>query len=86
LTRKVWVKETKGVKAVQKLLIWKTNKDSVDNNFPAYVVHWTDYSAGRKDPLKREVRLGQNEAAAFKVGDDMVATKIKKGWELLGEA
>jgi len=86
LTRKVWVKETKGVKAVQKLLIWKTNKDSGDINFPAYVVHWTDYSAGRKDPLKREVRLGQNEAAAFKVGDDMVATKIKKGWELLGEA
>ena len=56
LRREVWTKETKGQIAVRKLLVWKTNKETVDRTFSAYVVHWTDYSAGRGSPLDREVR------------------------------
>ena len=81
--RMVWTKDNKGQKAVQKLLVWKTGKDTKDSNFPAYVVHWTDYSQGRKDPLKREVRLAPNEKIAKAIGADMIEAKIKKGWEEL---
>ncbi len=77
----MYTKITKGVTAVRKLLLWKTNKDSVEPAFPVFVVHWTDYSPSRKDPLKREVRTASSEEVAMQIGDDMIAANIKKGWE-----
>jgi len=78
--REVYSKEAKGSLAVRKLVIWKTNKEDVSEEHPAFVVHWTDYSAGRKKPLAREVRLAPNEKAALKIGDGMIEKNIKKGW------
>jgi len=83
IERIVWTKDSKGQKAVQKLLVWKTEKEKTDPDFPTFVVHWTDYSQGRKDPLKREVRLAPNEKIAKAIGADMIEAKIKKGWEEL---
>lgn len=81
LRREVYGKLTKGELAVRKLLVWKTNKDEEEADYPAYVVHWTDYSAGRKDPLKREVRLAPDEDTAQAIAEDMLVANIKKGWE-----
>ena len=80
LTRRVWVKETKGKTDVRKLLIWKTNKEQFDDTYPAFVVHWTDYSAGRKSPLTREVRPAPSLEAAQLLADGMIEANIKKGW------
>ena len=85
IMRKVWTKTAKDVTSVRKLLIWKTNKEVDDPMFPAYVVHWTDYSPSRKDPLKRVVRIAPTEEDAQAIGDEMVEANIKKGWELVGE-
>jgi hypothetical protein len=82
LKREVYCKTAKDVTTVRKLLIWKTNKETDDPMFPAYVVHWTDYSPSRKDPLKRVVRIAPTEELAQAIGDEMVAKDIKKGWEL----
>lgn len=79
--REVYVKETRGVKTVRKLLVWKTNKEDVDSDFPAWVVHWTDYSPSRKDPLKREVRLAPDEDVATEIAEEMIEKGVKKGWE-----
>ena len=81
IRREVWMKETKGLVAVRKLLIWKTNKQELNTGFPAYVVHWTDYSPGRASPLDREVKLAPDEKSAQALADSMVAENIKKGWE-----
>jgi len=81
IRREVWTKETKGVTAVRKLVVWKTNKHEVESGFPSYVVHWTDYSPGRASPLDREVKLAPNEKAALMLADAMVEENIKKGWE-----
>ncbi|MFL2932272.1 MAG: hypothetical protein ACJZ47_05630 [bacterium] len=81
LRREVWSKSTKGTKAVQKLLLWKTNKEKIDSNFPAFIVHWTDYSPNRKDPLKKEVRISPDKKNASQIADKMIEEKIKKGWE-----
>lgn len=80
LTRRVWTKTTKGKLAVRKLLVWKTNKEDVDADYSAFVVHWTDFSDGRKDPLKREVRLAPTLEAAEAIADDMVTKGVKRGW------
>jgi ATP-dependent DNA ligase len=80
LRREVYTKVTKGQTAVRKLLLWKTNKQDADPDFPAFVVHWTDYSAGRKTPLEREVRVAPTLAEAEKIAEAMLASEIGKGW------
>ena len=81
LRREAFTKVTKGKTAVRKLLVWKTNKDAIDPLFPAYVVHFTDYSPGRKDPLKRTVRLAPDEVTASALAEELLASEIKKGWK-----
>lgn len=80
IRREVYRKVTKGKVAVRKLLVWKTNKEQ-DPSWPAYVVHWTDYSPGRKEPLQREVRLAPTAEAATAIAEAMVAAGVKRGWE-----
>ena len=80
IRREVYTKTTKGKVAVRKLLVWKTGKDEVDPRYPAYVVHWTDYSPGRRDPIKRTVRPAPDEAEATALGDELITKNIKRGW------
>ncbi len=84
LRREVYTKSVKGKLGVRKLVVWKTNKQDVDRNYPAYVIHWTDYSAGRKDPLKREVRLAPEQGRALEIADAFIDKNIKKGWSSAG--
>lgn len=81
--REVWTKETKGQKAVRKLVVIKTNKPTGTPHQPAFVVHWTDYSAGRASPLDREVKLAQSYEGANMIAEALIAENIKKGWEKL---
>ena len=81
IRRDVWTKSAKGATAVRKLLVWKTNKEQVDSSYPAYVVHWTDYSAGRATPLDRDVRLAPDEKSALAIAEELITENIKKGWE-----
>jgi hypothetical protein len=76
--RQVWTKEGSGKVDVRKLVVWKTNKEPI--GYPAFVVHWTDYSSTRKSPLDREVRLAPNEKEAAKIADAMIIENVKKGW------
>lgn len=80
LRREVYTKATKGKTAVRKLVMWQTNKHEADPLFPNFVVHFTDYSPGRKDPLKRTVRLAPSRQIAEEIADAMIAKEIKKGW------
>lgn len=81
LRREVYSKVTKGKTAVRKLVVWKTNKETEDPMYPAFVVHWTDYSPGRKDPLKRTVRLAPDKGLALEIADDLINSEIKRGWK-----
>jgi hypothetical protein len=78
--REVWTKETKGVVAVRKLLVWQTNKEGPGSNYPAFVAHWTDYSPGRATPLDRDIRPAPTAEEATRLADALVEQNIKKGW------
>jgi hypothetical protein len=82
--REVWTKTTKGQLAVRKLLVWQTNKSAQDDRYPAFVVHWTDYSAGRAEPLDRDVRPAPDETTAQAIAQEFIDANIKKGWEKVG--
>lgn len=60
LKRRVFKKTSKDKVMLLKFLVWKTNKES-DPRWPAYVFHFTDFSSGRKDPLKRDIRISDSE-------------------------
>ena len=83
IRREVYTKVSKGNTMVKKIVMWKTNKETLDSRFPAYVVHWTDFSPGRAEPVKRKVRPDSTLEGATAIADAIIAKEIKKGWELV---
>lgn len=80
LRREVFVKELKGEQMVRKLVLWKTNKEQVAEDFPAYVVHLTDFSPNRKDPLSREIRVSSSLEQIQQLFEQLKTENITKGW------
>lgn len=80
LRREVYVQHKGDKHGVRKLLVLQTHKEAIDSSYPAFVVHFTDYSSGRKDPLQREVKLANTRAQADAIAEAMLAENIKRGW------
>jgi len=80
LLREVYKKVVKDKLMVIKFIVWKTNKEQIDNNYPAYVMHYTNFSSNRKDPLQREVRISNNKEQIMTIAQDYIDTNVKKGW------
>ena len=80
--REVYTKVLKGETMVRKFVRWKTNKESESGDFPAYVVHYTDFSPNRKTPLNREVRVSNSKDQIKELWEGLKKDNIKKGWEL----
>jgi len=81
IRREVYTKKVKDSMAVRKLVLFQTNKHKVDLDYPAFVLHWTDYSPGRKNPLTRQVRLAPNKKTADSEFETIISDNIKTGWE-----
>ena len=83
MRREVYTKMLKGEQMVRKFLMWKTNKDQESEEFPAYVIHYTDFSPNRKNPLDRDIRVCNTEDQIVKHWEQLKEANIKKGWQLL---
>jgi hypothetical protein len=79
LRREVYTKASRGQTMVRKLLMWKTNKED-EGDFPAYVLHFTDFSPGRKTPLEREVRVSSSREQIEQLWTTLFTENIVKGW------
>jgi hypothetical protein len=86
LRREVYVKELKGEQMVRKLVLWKTNKEQLTDDFPAYAVHLTDFSPNRKDPLSRDMRISSSFQQIQQLFDQLKAENITKGWNLFAQS
>ena len=78
LKREVYQKSG-GKTMLKKFIAWKTNKD--ESQYPAYCFSYTDFSAGRADPLSIDVRVSSSEKQIMAIYDSFVAENVKKGWE-----
>ena len=78
--RAVWVKETKGKKAVRKYTLIKTNKEEHSDISP-FVLYSTDFSAGRAEPLKTTLNIASTKELADKQIESWKTANIKKGWK-----
>ena len=83
LRREVYTKMSKSGLAVRKLVCWKTNKQEADAAYPGYVVFFTDYSPGRKQAMKTDLRVAASEETLHTFAYDWLAANIKRGWERL---
>ncbi len=83
LRRDVYTKILKGETMVRKFLMWKTNKENESEEFPAYVVHYTDFSPNRKSPLARDVRISNSREQIDLLWEGLVEANIKQGWSIL---
>ena len=84
MAREVYTKSAKGETMVRKFVMWKTNKSEQSEEYPAYVIHFTDYSPNRATPLAREVRVSNSAEQIEQLWEAMKAENIKKGWEKQG--
>jgi hypothetical protein len=82
LRREVYTKTLKGQLMVRKLVMWQTGKEKESEDFPAYVIHFTDFSPNRKTPLEREVRVSSSPEQIKQLWDALVEENVKKGWTL----
>ncbi len=80
IRREVQTKQMKGQTLVRKLLMWKTNKDTAGEDFPAYVIHYTDFSPNRKTPLEREIRVSSSRQQIDQLWADLAGEAFTKGW------
>lgn len=81
LKREVFTKVLKGETMVRKFVLLKTNKEQASDEFPAYVMHYTDFSPNRKDALQREVMVSSSEEQIRGLYLKMKDAKIKQGWK-----
>ena len=83
LFRKVYTKKVKNKIMVQKFVVWKTNKEEVSLQYPAYVMHYTNFSSGRKEPLQNDVNISSDEEQIMEMTKELIESKIKRGWKLV---
>lgn len=82
LLRDVYVKTLGGKFMMQKYLVWKTNKED-SGQYPAYVLHYTNYSSGRLEPLQREIRASSDEGQIMELYRGYLEENVKQGWSKL---
>lgn len=77
--RGVFTKETKGQVAVRKYVVVKTNKES-EGTHPPFAVFFSDFAAGRKEPLQSSLRTAATIDEARVHVERWLVDNIKKGW------
>jgi hypothetical protein len=80
IKRAVATKELKGKVMVRKLLLWKTNKEQLSPDYPAYVLLLTDFSPNRKTPLERDIRVSASLEQIEQYWTTWSTENFVKGW------
>lgn len=77
--RGVFTKVTKEQTAVRKYVAIATHKAN-DPAYPPFVVHFTDYSAGRAEPLKTSIRVASSAEKLERHIQAWLEENVKRGW------
>ena len=68
---------------MRKFVGWKTNKEAT-GKYPAYALYFTDFSAGRKDPLQADIYISPTEDELRAKLVTLIEENVKKGWNKVG--
>lgn len=81
LKRTVYTKVLKGQTLVRKLLLWRTNKEQLDPDYPAYVAYVTDFSPNRAELLKRDLRVSNSQEQIESLFEELTRQYVVSGWQ-----
>lgn len=81
--RAVFTKETKGQTSVRKYVVIRTHKET-EGTYPPYVVYFTDFAAGRREPLQTTMRTAASLEGAQDHVDRWLVENVKRGWSAVG--
>jgi len=84
--REIFTKVTGDKTLVRKLVVWKTNKEIHDPAYPPYVAFFTDFSPGRKQPLKTVLSVATSREIIQARAEDWLAANIKRGWDCVEQS
>ncbi|WP_010256803.1 ATP-dependent DNA ligase [Treponema primitia] len=87
LFRRVYKKEASPM-MVQKYVVWCTNKGETPRNinsvgnkdYPSFVFSYTNFSAGRAEPLAIEVRVSESKEQIMDLCRRCIEKEVKTGW------
>lgn len=79
LFREVYQKTIGEKLLVLKFTGWKTNKEKT-GEWPAYVLHTTNFSSNRQQHLTRDVEITDDYEQLLELRDKAIAENVKKGW------
>lgn len=80
LFREVYRKTIGDKVMVLKFTGWRTNKEKT-GEWPAYVLHITNFSSDRRQRLQREVEITDDQKQLYELRRRAIAENVKKGWE-----
>ncbi|MBM4038168.1 MAG: AAA family ATPase [Planctomycetes bacterium] len=80
LRREVFAKREKGALCVRKAVVWKTNKETLDPLYPAYVAFFTDFAPGRQQPLRMDLRVASTVERIHALADAWIKEHVGQGW------
>ena len=81
--RAVYLKPYRGQTSIRKFLMWKTNKEDKNSDFPAYVIHYTDFSPSRKRPLDREIRVSNSKEQIDQLWEQLIKDVAVHGFHVV---
>lgn len=79
LFREVYRKSIGSKTMVLKFTGWKTNKEE-SGDWPAYVLHVTNFSTARAERLQRDVNITDDYGQLFELLERAIEANVKKGW------
>lgn len=80
ILRDAYTKRIGQKRMIQKYVAWKTNKEA-GGVYPAYVLHYTNYSSSRQEPLQREIRVSNSHKQIMELYRAYLDENVKQGWE-----
>lgn len=86
IRREVYTKTTGEKTLVRKLVVWKTNKEIHDPAYPPYIAFFTDFSPGRRQPLKTTLSVATTQEKIEAHAGQWLAANIKRGWECVEQS
>lgn len=80
IARAVATKTSKEKTMLRKVMAFKTNKEDVSSDFPAYVLHITNFSPNRAAKLQSEVKVSVDRDQILELFEKAKLDLFKKGW------
>lgn len=80
IARAVATKTAKDKTMLRKVLAIETNKSDLSSDFPAYVLHITDFSPNRATKLQSTVKVSVDRDQILELFEEAKTDLFKKGW------